>query len=151
MVDVAPFSALRYRDLARLDALTAPPYDAIDAVLSRRLRARSTYNVVRLELGAYRPLERDSSGRYAAAAGTYVRWRTESVLALDAEPPSTSMSRPTSTARCTVGSAACSPPCNSSPGRREPSCRTSTSSPARSRTVYGCSRRCPSMPLPSTS
>ncbi|MDP8961911.1 MAG: DUF1015 domain-containing protein [Actinomycetota bacterium] len=86
MVDVAPFSALRYRDLARLDALTAPPYDAIDAVLSRRLRARSQYNVVRLELGAYRPLERESSGRYVAAARTYVRWRTESVLALDAEP-----------------------------------------------------------------
>lgn len=86
MVDVAAFSALRYRDLAGLDALTAPPYDAIDAVLSRRLHARSPYNVVRLELDANGPLKRDRTGRYAAAARTYARWRTQGILALDADP-----------------------------------------------------------------
>ncbi len=83
MVDVAPFSALRYRDLSRLDELSAPPYDAINVVLSRRLRARSPYNVVRLELDANRPLEREGSGRYTAAGQTYARWRAEGILELD--------------------------------------------------------------------
>lgn len=85
MVDVAPFSALRYRDLSRLDVLTAPPYDTINPVLSRRLRARSPCNVVRLELDATRPPEHGGSGRYSAAARTYARWRTEGILQFDAE------------------------------------------------------------------
>lgn len=86
MVDVAPFRAVRYRDLRRLAAVTAPPYDAIDSVLSERLRARSPYNVVRLELDAKRPVEPSDPGRYTAAARTYAQWRAEGILALEAEP-----------------------------------------------------------------
>lgn len=85
MVDVAPFHALRYRDLARLAAVTAPPYDTIDSELSERLHTRSPYNVVRLELDANRSPERNLA-RYAAAAQTYARWRAEGILELDPGP-----------------------------------------------------------------
>ncbi|MFN2557071.1 MAG: DUF1015 family protein [Nitriliruptorales bacterium] len=86
MVDVAPFRALRYRDLGNLAEVTAPPYDAIDASFSERLHARSPYNIVRLELDAKGPLEASNSRRYETAAATYARWRRKGILALDEEP-----------------------------------------------------------------
>jgi uncharacterized protein (DUF1015 family) len=71
-----PFRGLRYRrdDLA---AVTAPPYDVIDADERAVLAARSPHNAVRLLL---------PEGDYDGAAAALRAWQAEGVLARDAEP-----------------------------------------------------------------
>jgi uncharacterized protein (DUF1015 family) len=68
-----PFRGLRYRhdDLA---AVTAPPYDVIDADDRAVLAARSPHNAVHLLL---------PEGDYAGAARELARWQADGVLARD--------------------------------------------------------------------
>src|SRR5947209_1778799 len=78
MAQVAPLGALRFAG-APLGDVIAPPFDVISPEQQRRLYERSSYNVVRLELGR----EQDP---YAEAARQYGAWRAEGVLRQD--PPS---------------------------------------------------------------
>jgi uncharacterized protein (DUF1015 family) len=81
MADVQPLRALHY-DLGRagrLDHLTSPPYDVIDATLRADLSGRSPYNVVEIDLP-------EGEDRYDRAAETLERWKREEVLVQDAEP-----------------------------------------------------------------
>jgi uncharacterized protein (DUF1015 family) len=81
---VAPFRALRFHDVDRLEALTSPPYDVIDADGVTALEARDPHNVVRLILP--RDVTDEPGSRYAAAARTLAAWRQEQVLDQDVEP-----------------------------------------------------------------
>jgi uncharacterized protein (DUF1015 family) len=81
MADVQPLRALHY-DLGRagrLDHLTSPPYDVIDANLRADLAGRSPYNVVEIDLP-------EGENRYGKAAEILERWKREEVLLQDAEP-----------------------------------------------------------------
>ena len=74
MADVRPFRAVRYaRPTA---AVTAPPYDVIDAHELEELRARDPHNVVHLTL------EPDE----AAAGERFRAWLEEGILVRDEEP-----------------------------------------------------------------
>jgi uncharacterized protein (DUF1015 family) len=81
MADVQPLRALHYNlgRAGRLDRLTSPPYDVIDADLRAELAARSPYNVVEIDLP-------EGEDRYERAAETLGRWKREEVLVQDAEP-----------------------------------------------------------------
>jgi uncharacterized protein (DUF1015 family) len=74
--DFLPFRGLRYHrdDLA---AVTAPPYDVIDADERAVLAGRSPHNAVRLLL---------PEGDYDGAARDLAAWRSDRTLELDPEP-----------------------------------------------------------------
>ena len=81
MADVQPLRALRY-DLARagdLTAVTAPPYDVIDAEQRTALLAGSPHNVVEIDLP-------EGPEPYEHAAATLAAWRAEGVVVQDDEP-----------------------------------------------------------------
>lgn len=80
---LSPFRALRYDGHVDLSAVTAPPYDVIDADGVTALEQASDANVVRLIL------PRDEAGegdRYGRAARTLARWRADGVLRPDPDP-----------------------------------------------------------------
>lgn len=77
-----PFAGLRYATGTDFDAVTAPPYDVIDADERARLAARSDANAVRFDL----PDEADGPGRYAAAAELLGRLREAGTLVTDDAP-----------------------------------------------------------------
>ena len=81
MADVQPLRALYYDSdaVGGLPAVTAPPYDVIDADRRRALAARSPYNVVHVDLP-------EGEDPYAAAAALLARWRREGVLVHDPQP-----------------------------------------------------------------
>ena len=72
MATFRPFSGLRYDPAVVGDpaAVTAPPYDVIDAAQRDALYAKSPYNVVRIDLSR----EPDP---YGSAAATLAGWREE--------------------------------------------------------------------------
>jgi uncharacterized protein (DUF1015 family) len=77
-----PFAGIRYAtdDLA---AVTAPPYDVINAEERAALVAQHPHNVVRIDMPT--DPEGDSGGdAYSAAADLLARWRAEGVLTEDA-------------------------------------------------------------------
>ena len=78
VADVRPFRAERYDEAnaGPLEALVAPPYDVITPEQRQDYLARSPYNVVHLTL----PDDEEQAGRDLAA------WRSDGVLARDAEP-----------------------------------------------------------------
>ncbi|MEO7664157.1 MAG: DUF1015 domain-containing protein [Candidatus Limnocylindrales bacterium] len=82
---VRPFRALRYSPevVADLGAVMAPPYDVIDAAQRTRLLARDPRNVVRLDLPADEPGERDPDERYRRAARYLAAWRSDGTLRRD--------------------------------------------------------------------
>lgn len=88
MADVRPFTAIRYATAhgADLSALTAPPYDVIDAAGREALLARDPHNVVALELpeGPLDPA--DPHSRYAVVSRRWREWRDSGVLVTDDEP-----------------------------------------------------------------
>ncbi len=88
MADFRPFSALRYRSdvVGKIDDVLSPPYDVIDAEQESALRARSPYNVIRLELSEQRPDDNERSNRYTRAAATLDGWRAKNALAFDEQP-----------------------------------------------------------------
>lgn len=77
-----PFAGLRYASGTDTDAVTAPPYDVIDAEERARLAARSDRNAVLFDL----PDEADGPGRYDDAAAMLERLQTEGVLVTDDAP-----------------------------------------------------------------
>ncbi len=76
-----PFRGLRYDAGVVGDpaAVTAPPYDVIDAAKRDRLYAQSPYNVVRVDLSR-------EADPYASAAATLAAWRAEGAVAADPRP-----------------------------------------------------------------
>jgi uncharacterized protein (DUF1015 family) len=79
-----PFPGVRYRPdacRARLEDLTAPPYDVIDAEARARLEAAHPMNAVHLIL----PRDQEPGDRYQRAAGRLQEWRRQGVL--EADPP----------------------------------------------------------------
>jgi uncharacterized protein (DUF1015 family) len=84
MAEVRPLRALHYNlgAVGSLDAVTAPPYDVIDAELRRELLARSPFNVVEIDL----PVAPGGGDPYEHAAETLEAWTLEEVLASDREP-----------------------------------------------------------------
>jgi uncharacterized protein (DUF1015 family) len=76
-----PFPGLRYDAGVVGDpaAVTAPPYDVIDAAERDRLYAQSPYNVVRIDLSR-------EADPYASAAATLAEWRAAGAVAAEASP-----------------------------------------------------------------
>jgi uncharacterized protein (DUF1015 family) len=82
--DFFPFSGIRYRPdaaRARLEDLTAPPYDVIDAEARARLEAAHPMNAVHLIL----PRDQEPGDRYQRAARRLQEWQRDGVL--EADPP----------------------------------------------------------------
>jgi uncharacterized protein (DUF1015 family) len=76
-----PFAGLRYDAAVVGDpaAVTAPPYDVIDAAARDRLYAQSPYNVVRVDLSR-------ETDPYGSAARTLAAWREEGAVTADPRP-----------------------------------------------------------------
>jgi uncharacterized protein (DUF1015 family) len=77
-----PFAGLRYAPGTDIDAVTAPPYDVIDAEERARLAARSDSNAVLFDL----PDEADGPGRYDAANDLLEALQAKGVLVTDDAP-----------------------------------------------------------------
>jgi uncharacterized protein (DUF1015 family) len=84
MAEVRPLRALHYNlgAVGSLDAVTAPPYDVIDAELRSELLARSPFNVVEIDL----PVAPGGGDPYEHAAETLEAWTLQGILTLDREP-----------------------------------------------------------------
>jgi uncharacterized protein (DUF1015 family) len=84
MAEVRPLQALHYNlgAVGSLEAVTAPPYDVIDAEMRRELLARSPFNIVEIDL----PEAPAGGDRYEHAAETLETWTLEGVLTADREP-----------------------------------------------------------------
>jgi uncharacterized protein (DUF1015 family) len=84
MAEVRPLQALHYNlgAIPSLGAVTAPPYDVIDAELRRELLARSPFNVVEIDL----PEAPAGGDPYEHADETLEAWTLEGVLTADREP-----------------------------------------------------------------
>jgi uncharacterized protein (DUF1015 family) len=88
MPEIQPFRAWRY-DLGHvgtLSAVTAPPYDVIDATLQEKLYQRHPYNVVRLILNRVEPTDNEADNRYTRAATLLREWQRQGILRQDSEP-----------------------------------------------------------------
>ena len=80
MVDVKPFRAIRYTELAgKLENLITQPYDKIDSDQQKEYYAKSPYNYCRLIL----PMEKN---KYETAQQRIQEWISEGILAKDAAP-----------------------------------------------------------------
>jgi uncharacterized protein (DUF1015 family) len=80
--DFFPFPGVRYRPdaaAARLEELTAPPYDVIDAEARARLESTHPMNAVHLIL----PRDQEPGDRYHRAARRFEDWQRQGVLAPD--------------------------------------------------------------------
>lgn len=82
---LTPFRGLRYVPgrVTSLAAVTSPPYDVVvrpDGL--HHLETADPYNIVRLTL----PQDSDPAAAHRKAAATLRRWRSEGVLAVDAQP-----------------------------------------------------------------
>lgn len=77
-----PFPGIRYRPELDPAAVTAPPYDVIDADDREALVARSDRNAVHVDL----PLEADGDDRYRRAAALFDAWRQDGTLVTDPTP-----------------------------------------------------------------
>jgi uncharacterized protein (DUF1015 family) len=84
MAEVKPLSALHYNLAAvpSLGAVTAPPYDVIDARQRAELLARSPFNVVEIDL----PEAPGGGDPYEHAAETLEAWTLDGLLAADRDP-----------------------------------------------------------------
>lgn len=81
MAEVKPLRALHYAldKTGGLQDVVAPPYDVIDAEQRAALKARSTHNVVEIDL----PVAPDGGDPYAYAAKVLDAWRDEGVVVED--------------------------------------------------------------------
>lgn len=77
MLDVAPFVATRYRDAARLPALTSAAYDLIELAERERLAQADAHSIVHLTLADLRAA--DAAMRFAA-------WRADATMVIDDGP-----------------------------------------------------------------
>jgi uncharacterized protein (DUF1015 family) len=85
MADVQPLRTIRYEPSVAgpLEDVIAPPYDVIDEALRAELLARSSRNVVEIDLPEP---PRDGGDRYEHAAATMRDWLDEGVLVREDEP-----------------------------------------------------------------
>jgi uncharacterized protein (DUF1015 family) len=84
VAEVSPIQALHY-DLGRVGSLAdvvAPPYDVIDDEERAELAARSSHNVVELDL----PRDPDGGDPYEHAARLLEQWTGDGILISDEEP-----------------------------------------------------------------
>jgi uncharacterized protein (DUF1015 family) len=79
--DLAPFRGLRYTAGPDLTAVTAPPYDVIDAQERASLLASHPDNAVRLILP-----EGPGDEAYDTARATLAAWRAAGILSVDPDP-----------------------------------------------------------------
>ena len=82
MAAIEPIRALHY-DLTRtggLDPVVSPPYDVIDAAQRAQLAARSSYNVVEVDLPS------GGENRYEHAAELLAGWREQGIVVRDRDP-----------------------------------------------------------------
>jgi len=81
VAEVRPLRALHYNlgAVPSLGAVTAPPYDVIDAELRRELLERSPHNIVEIDL----PQAPDGGDAYEHAATTLEAWTGEGILSGD--------------------------------------------------------------------
>jgi uncharacterized protein (DUF1015 family) len=85
MADVQPLTALHYNlgSVGSLSAVSAPPYDVIDAAQRAELLQRSPFNVVEIDL----PVAHDEgSDPYLHAAETLEEWTLAGILTRDRDP-----------------------------------------------------------------
>jgi uncharacterized protein (DUF1015 family) len=81
MVDVKPFRAIRYTELAgKLENLITQPYDKIDSAMQKEYYEKSAYNYCRLIL----PVEED---KYEASRKRIQEWVRGGILAKEEEEP----------------------------------------------------------------
>jgi uncharacterized protein (DUF1015 family) len=83
MPKIRPFAGIRFDETIAgpLGAVTAPPYDVISKQDEGQLRARSSYNIVHVDL----PDEAASAQRYVDAGRRFDSWLREGVLKEDQE------------------------------------------------------------------
>jgi uncharacterized protein (DUF1015 family) len=88
MPRIRPFVGLLYDPSVTgpLEAVTTPPYDAIDGPQRDRYLEASPYNVVRLILGRDLPGDGREVNRYTRAGDTLRRWRRDGALVTTASP-----------------------------------------------------------------
>jgi len=88
MVDVVPFTGLRYNEekSGPLSELIAPPYDVIRPDMQEELYTRNPHNVVRLILGKQFEDDNDSNSRYKRSAKDFSDWQSTGILKEDAKP-----------------------------------------------------------------
>jgi uncharacterized protein (DUF1015 family) len=82
MADIQPLRALHYDQslVGSLAAVTAPPYDVIDATQREQLLQRSPFNVVAVDLPKGDP------DPYAAAGELWEAWQLQGAVVRDPEP-----------------------------------------------------------------
>lgn len=97
MARIYPFRALRY-DTSRvqMEDVVTQPYDKITPEMQQRYYERSPYNLIRIILGKHEPGDTEpqeflpagekASNVYTRAAECLKKWRTEHILAAEAEP-----------------------------------------------------------------
>ena len=83
MAQVEPLKTLRYelKVVGSLDAVTAPPYDVIDAAQRAALAAKSPFNVVEIDL----PVG-NGDDPYLHAQTLFEAWQEEGILVREREP-----------------------------------------------------------------
>src|SRR5262249_33511407 len=83
MVEIAPFSAIRYNlnRLPNLSPVICPPYDVIGITDYHRLTESHPQNLVRVEL----PMTQGKQDKYAIAATHWERWQKNRILVRDKE------------------------------------------------------------------
>ncbi len=87
MAHIAPFRALRYNPArVSLSEVVTQPYDKISPQMQEDYYAASPYNLVRIILGKRMPADQAGDNPYTRAAGFLGDWRSQGVLAQDAEP-----------------------------------------------------------------
>jgi uncharacterized protein (DUF1015 family) len=86
MVQILPFKGLRYTTGPDLSAVTAPPYDVIDADYQQALYNQHPANVVRLILNQKSATDNAENSTYTRASHHLTQWMTEGTLALDDTP-----------------------------------------------------------------
>lgn len=84
MPRIEPFAGIRFDSarVGRLDDVVAPPYDVIMAAEEERLRARSSHNIVYLDL----PRDEGGADRYSVAGKRYREWLASGALVRDPVP-----------------------------------------------------------------
>lgn len=88
MAEIVPFHGLRYDEKVAGDVarLLSPPFDVISPKQQDELYAKSTYNVVRVELGKNEPGDNPVENRYERAKRTLDEWLERGALRVDYEP-----------------------------------------------------------------
>ena len=88
MAEIKPFAAIRYATdrFADLSPVIAPPYDVLDEAGKAALLAKSSQNIVEIDLPYLPPKTVGPDAVYEQAAATLQQWIASSVLKQDGQP-----------------------------------------------------------------